>query len=155
MLDGEVTSHFILEGDSVEVQTVGHPYVDGVSVKVRSSLLLQGRLKVRVRFPYPTGEFSDDGDNWVEPGAHESHLSANFKWGAIIRHQLDTTIYFVDMQWLKEASIVQKGKHYFLVTPSAGGSGSLRLCSLIMRTHLAVILKGWRRRRRRSGKITG
>jgi len=114
---GEVTSHFVLEGDTIDVWTVGDPARDGVSVKVSSGLLSQGRLKVRVRLPYPTGGFADDGDNWAQAGAHESRIVARGDLGAVIRHDLDTKSYFLNMKWGGGGSIEERGRHYFLVSP--------------------------------------
>ena len=117
---GEVTSRFVLEGDTVDVRTVGDPVRDGVSVRVRSSLLSKGRLKIRVRLPYPTGGFADDGDNWGNEGGHESKIVTMGSMGAVIRHDLDTTSYFLNMKWSGGGSIIEKEKHYFLVSPEKG-----------------------------------
>jgi len=117
---GEVRSRFVLEGDTVDVRTVGDPVRDGVSVKVRSSLLSKGRLKIRVRLPYPTGGFADDGDNWGNAEAHQSKIVTMGSVGAVVRHDLDTTSYFLNMKWTSGGNIVEKGKHYFLVGPGGG-----------------------------------
>ena len=117
---GEVKSHFVLEGQAVDVWTVGDPARDGVSVKVRSSLLSEGRLKVRVRLPYPTGGFADNGDNWGHAEAHRSMIVVSDRSGAVVRHDLDTTSYFLNMAWSSKGKIEQRNRHYFLVRPGSG-----------------------------------
>src|SRR5690606_25349007 len=63
---GEINSHFKVEGIDVLVQTVAHQDQDLVSVKVESDLINEGRLKIRLRYPYPTAEFLDEGTYWEE-----------------------------------------------------------------------------------------
>jgi len=117
---GEIKSHFMLEGIPVDVSTVAHPEQDGVAVKVSSALLRQGRLKVRIRFPYPTGAFADDGDNWSHREAHRSVVVSSDEMGALLRHDLDTTHYFLGLRFGVAAGIQEREPHYFVVSPAAG-----------------------------------
>src|SRR5690606_39026863 len=50
---GEISSQFVVEGQPVEVITLGHQQADAIAVKVHSPLIEAGRLKVRLRYPYP------------------------------------------------------------------------------------------------------
>ena len=61
---GEISSRFTVEGDTVKVITVGDQLEDGVAFSITSSLLQQGRLKIRLRVPEPTGQWKDVGVNW-------------------------------------------------------------------------------------------
>ncbi|WP_343303857.1 hypothetical protein AAHN97_20025 [Chitinophaga niabensis] len=61
---GEISSRFTVEGDTVKVITVGDQLEDGVAFSITSSLLQQGRLKIRLRVPEPTGQWKDMGVNW-------------------------------------------------------------------------------------------
>src|SRR4051812_1539836 len=54
---GGIRSTFSFDGELVSVQTYCHQKQDLVAVKVESTLLSEGRLKVRLRFPYPTNQF--------------------------------------------------------------------------------------------------
>ena len=53
---GQVVSHFILEGTAIDVITFSHQQQDAISVQVKSDLIKEKRLKIFLRFPYPTGE---------------------------------------------------------------------------------------------------
>ncbi|MBS1663030.1 MAG: hypothetical protein JST68_18445, partial [Bacteroidetes bacterium] len=117
---GEVKSRFTLEGVAVDVSTVGDPERDGVAVKVRSELVKEGRLKVRVRFPYPTGGFTDEGVNWGSAGAHHSVVVRADGGNVLLEHQLDTTRYFLGMKWSGGVKVEEKEKHYFLMAPDGG-----------------------------------
>jgi hypothetical protein len=114
---GEITSAFTLEGIPVYVSTLVHPRQDLIAVSVRSGLISQGRLRVRLRLPYPTGNWDDAGDNWTHEDRHVSKMVWDDSTGVIIEHTLDSTRYFVSMEWRGAASCQQKSPHYFSVTP--------------------------------------
>lgn len=115
---GEIKSHFAVEGIPVDVNTYGHGKFDLISVKVKSPLLKEGRIRVSIRFPYPTGEWTDAGANWVKDQKHQSRILNVSKKFALISHVLDSTDYSVALNW-SGASIKQSKPHYFIVTPSA------------------------------------
>lgn len=108
--NGEIRSAFTVEGVPVQVRTVVHPRKDVIAVKVISPLVKQGRLKIRIRLPYPTGGFADAGTNYQHP---DRHLSSVIKPGLII-HLLDTTRYYLNYS---PASIANPHPHEFLLTP--------------------------------------
>ncbi|HMH21884.1 MAG TPA: hypothetical protein VK563_08910 [Puia sp.] len=118
MWAGEISSHFLLEGVAVDVSSFVHPRQDLVSISIHSALLEQGRLRLRLRFPYPTGAFADAGDNWQQAGLHRSVILRNNNTGALLEHVLDTTHYFVTLKWSGGGNIRQKQPHYFLLSPS-------------------------------------
>jgi hypothetical protein len=122
---GEIRSHFTLEGVPVGISTVAHPDEDAVAFNIQSPLIAAGRLQVRVRLPYPTGAFGDNGDNWEDSDRHRSVLVQSSPEGAVLRHDLDTTHYFVALRWSGSASIRERQSHYFIIRPSAGDSFSL------------------------------
>ena len=49
---------------------------------------------------------------------HTSFVNSQTKLGASIFHQLDTTAYYVNLKWNNAASIQERSKHYFIVSPS-------------------------------------
>ena len=125
MWTGELKSRFMVEGEGVAVSTFVHQQKDEVAVSVHSRLLAQGRLFVRLRFPYPSNLFADVGDNWNDAGKHKSIVrSANTS--ALLTHTLDTTTYFVRLNWSGPATIQQKEPHYFLLKPT--GSQFIMTC---------------------------
>ncbi|MGN6180465.1 MAG: hypothetical protein ACTHNW_14860 [Mucilaginibacter sp.] len=117
---GEISSHFTIDGEAVDVKTDVHQGMDMVAVDVRSALLKKGRLKVIFRFPYPTNEFADYGDNWKNPEKHSSGIVKATNSSALIYHRLDTTRYFVKFGWKGTASFRNTAVHQFLLTPGSG-----------------------------------
>jgi hypothetical protein len=123
---GEIRSHFTINTVQVDVSTYAHATKDAISLKVKSSLITEGKLKIYLRFPYPTGQWTDEGANYQSDELHHSVLIPAKRQGAVISHQLDTTKYFVHLWWSARAEIAQEQPHYFLVTP-ASSSDSFEL----------------------------
>ena len=71
--NGTLNSHFKLEGQTVDVQTVCNPNVDGVAVHVESPLVGLGRIAVQIHLPYPSA--GKDGSDWTKPEALTSKLT--------------------------------------------------------------------------------
>jgi hypothetical protein len=117
---GEIKSHFTLEGVPVDVITVCHNVQDAIAARVQSPLIAQGRLNVKLVFPYPTGAWADEGTNYQYADRHRSSVMLRREAGAVLVHQLDTTTYYVAMKWSGNASIDQKATHQFLITPAKG-----------------------------------
>ncbi|WPQ65006.1 hypothetical protein SIO70_09090 [Chitinophaga sancti] len=108
--NGEVRSAFTVEGVPVKVRTVVHPQKDLLSIKIISPLVKQGRLKIRIRLPYPTGEFADAGTDYQHPDRHQSSV---IKPGLII-HELDSTHYYLNYSPINTSS---PHLHEYLLTP--------------------------------------
>jgi len=114
---GEIHSQFSIDGIVTNVITCIAPNEDAIAVKVSSSLLQKARLRIFVRFSYPTGEWADVGNNFTDEKNDNTRLLKK-NAGASIQRQLDSTQYWVDVGWKGNADIIQSGKNYFLVTPS-------------------------------------
>jgi hypothetical protein len=115
---GEVKSHFTLEGIAVDVSTVCHGTEDVVAASIRSLLIREGRLKVQIRFPYPTGQWTDAGAKWSEENKHHSAVLLSHSNGAVLLHKLDTTKYYVGFDWSGEATVKERKLHQFEIMPS-------------------------------------
>jgi len=121
MWTGEVHSQFTVEDIPVEVTTYCHQQQDAIAVKIISPLIREDRLVIRIRFPYPTGNWADMGDDWNNPGKQESNFTSSDK-GATIHRKIDTTNYTVALAWQGNAHISEKQKHYFIVAPAVSDS---------------------------------
>jgi hypothetical protein len=114
---GEIRSSFTFEGVPVAVTTVAHQDQDIVASKVKSELIKLGRLKIRLRFPYPTGDWADVGNHYDSPAQHVTTVASSSKNGAVLKNQLDSVAYFASFSWASEAKMVEKSKHYFTIVP--------------------------------------
>lgn len=118
MYTGIIRSEYEVNGEKVVVETLGEPTEDGVYAHIKSNLIKQGKLKVKLRFPYPTGAWKDVGDFYGNDDQHQSTIVNQTKSFASINHQLQGTSYFADLNWDGNASIAEKQKHYFLISPN-------------------------------------
>ena len=75
----------------MDVLTVGHQQQDAVAAKVTSELLKTGRLKVALRFPFPTAGWADMATDYSHNEAHQSAIAEQKTGRALLSHQLDTT----------------------------------------------------------------
>lgn len=119
MWTGIITSNFAVEGVPVKVTTAVHQQHDAVSFRIESPLLFNNRIAVRVRFPYPNAQFKDGGDNFTSDERHRSILSSSTE-SATIKRTLDTTNYYVDVNWISSATMKRAGAHYFQLQPVSG-----------------------------------
>jgi hypothetical protein len=115
---GEIKSHFIFDGEAVDVQTFCHQQNDIIAVKVKSDLLKTGQLKIRLRLPYPTDRFVDAGNNWKNPEKHISKITASSQNQATVKHTLDQDQYFVHLSWNNSGKLQKTEPHYFVLEPS-------------------------------------
>ena len=115
---GEIQSHFTVEGTAVDVVTVGHQAQDAMDVRVESELLKTGRLKVAVRFPFPTADWADMGTDYSHPENHQSAVVEQEPGRALLTHQLDTTKYFVAVEFASTTKLAPTRPHELVLTPS-------------------------------------
>lgn len=118
---GTITSKFTVDDVPVSVTTVCHQQQDALGFHITSALLAEKRLRVRVRFPYPNGQFKDVGDNWIGDGRQSAVFTATAD-GGYIKRTLDTTVYYTSLQWPAGTSISEKSAGYFVITPSSNTS---------------------------------
>lgn len=113
MWKGEITSHFMLNGNAFDVQTVCHPNQDMISACVTS----RAHAGVNLRFPYPTGGHADDACNWNANDKHSTTIIRQDAQSALLKRVLDETTYYVTLRWEGKARLAEKSKNYFVLTP--------------------------------------
>ena len=113
MWKGEITSHFTLNGNVFDVQTVCHPDQDMISASVTS----RAHAGVNLRFPYPTGAHADDACNWDANDKHSTTIVRQDAQSALLKRVLDETTYYVTLRWEGKANLAEKSKNYFVLTP--------------------------------------
>jgi hypothetical protein len=113
-----VESHFILEGESVTVTTVGDPAKDIIAFKIKSPLIAEGRLGILIEFPYPDADEFSTGGDYTKPGLHTTLFQPVTSNTISFYRRLDNTNYHVLTQWSGSGTIVKKEPHQFLLKPS-------------------------------------
>jgi hypothetical protein len=114
---GEIRSHFELDGQPVDVLTIGHQNQDQLAIRVKSPLLKTGRLTVTFRFPYASGDWENSTD-WKSTQRHVSRLKPLTSKSAVIERTLDTTHYSASIGWSSSASLIQEEAHAFVLKPT-------------------------------------
>ena len=116
--NGILTSRFSLEGQAVEVVTICHPALDAVAVRVRSALLREGRIAVRLAFPYGTGDAT--AADWTHPEAHQTVVRREGPRSAQISRRLDGDRYSVLVAWAPSGTLIERGRHQYVAAPDPG-----------------------------------
>ena len=111
--DGEIESTFQADGETVEVTTGVHPAKDALYARIKSRLLKDQRVTVTLRFSYPTGKHADDANDWTKPERHQSTIIAQDEHFALIERTLDSTRYYVLLQWEGHATFQACDRHDF------------------------------------------
>ncbi len=113
--EGIIRSRFDFEGETVEVETVCHPKLDAVAMRVKSPLVRAGLLQLQVRFPYGTG--STMTADWTQPDAHQTTFEEKGSNGGVFRRKLDSDQYSATATWSSGAKLQEVSKHRFVLTP--------------------------------------
>lgn len=120
MWEGKISSSFILDGDSASVQVVSDPEKDMIAASLKSALIDKGSMKVKLRFPYPSGKHADDASDWTVPEKHKTEIVSQDENSAVLKRTLDETTYYVNLRWVGKASIAEKEAHYIVLSPEGG-----------------------------------
>lgn len=115
--DGIINSRFAVGADSASVRTAVHPDKDQLAVVLQSPLIDKGTMKVNLKFPYPTGNHADDATDWNSPQKHKTEIISQDDHAFVLKRTLDTTVYYVAVQYEGKATLSEKEAHYFVLNP--------------------------------------
>ncbi|WP_125185400.1 hypothetical protein [Botryobacter ruber] len=127
---GLLISQYNIDGQPVTVETVSHPELSLVAVKIKSPLLRSGKLKAAFRFPYA---YDLDIKNkppfdWSKPERHQTTIVSQSKNEVQLKRALDDSLYYVRVQWQGAGKWVQQRPHRFLLD-SKGADSLVFVCS--------------------------
>ena len=159
LYDGIIESQCMADGTAVNVTTAATQDRDAIIYRIKTSLLKDGRARIAIRFPYPTGKHADDAADWTKPERHTSRIVETSDHAAVIEHVLDSTHYFLTLSWQGNATLTECGRHYFeLSTPDEViafkahysafpvGSGSTTATeAFVFDQELKAVIKAWNR----------
>lgn len=111
---GVINSRFTLNGVPFSVQTSCHPASDMIAARIES----KAHIGINFRFPYPTGGHADDACNWEANDKHSTTIVSQDGQSAVLKRQLDATTYYVTIRWEGKATLAEKSKNYFVLTPA-------------------------------------
>jgi hypothetical protein len=143
---GVLHSRFRVEGAPVEVETLCHPRLDLVAVRVVSPLVSLGRLAVRLGFPY--GSAGPTAADWTKPEAHSTTLVSEAGREARLRRRLDADRYEARLAWAPAGRLVREEKHVFAVEPERDGGDTLEVAIAFAPGRVARALPSFEEARR-------
>jgi hypothetical protein len=117
--EGIIKSHFKIDGCPVFVTTACHPDIDQIAVRITTKLLKTRRIGIRINFPYPALAWGKNSNCWDCPEKHDSKILTQNSQSVTIECTLDSTQYFVTVQWNGAARFEQIDRHSFLLTIAA------------------------------------
>lgn len=112
MWNGKISSKFEVNNTTYQVETSAHPNKDMIAVRVQTKGV---KPAIKFRFPYPTGNHTDDASDWNAIDKHSSTIIQQTENSALIKRQLDTTVYYVNVEWENKAKLTEKYKNYFVL----------------------------------------
>jgi len=118
---GIIKSSFTVEDVPVNITTICHQQKDILGFRIESPLITANRITIRIRFPYPNGQWKDVGNNWNDKN-DKSFLEKCYG-GYIFHRRVDTTAYNVSLAWRTPALISKSNNNYFLFEPVSNSNG--------------------------------
>lgn len=112
---GIITSSFRFEGKQAIVKTAAHPRLDILAVSIESDFDYEGRVALRVAFPY--GSPAMQAADWGKLERHQTEITGKSSNRADIRRRLDDDEYNVAVAWDTRAEFSNEKAHTFLLTP--------------------------------------
>jgi hypothetical protein len=103
----------------VHTQSYCHPEMDMMASSIESSMFLSGDLRLRLSFPYPSGNHSDDACDWSSPGKHSTKVLAQKPGAVLLERRLDNDSYYVLLCWKEQAEFISgPAAHHFYLQPA-------------------------------------
>ena len=110
---GLISSRFVVNGQPALVETVSHPHIDALAVRITSPLMESGQLGIRLRFPYASDDWMRAAD-WNQPDRHTTKVS-HTQHEILFSRQLDrTTKYRTHVAASSHATFTTLGPHEFV-----------------------------------------
>jgi hypothetical protein len=122
---GIIRSTYTIAGQPVAVETVAHPALSQVAVKLTSPLIRSGALQVRFRFPsaHQAGVRNKPPLVWDQPGRHRTVIARQGAGFCDLERTLDESRYGATVRWEGPAGFAEAAPHDFRLR--ADGSDTL------------------------------
>jgi hypothetical protein len=114
---GVIASSFRLGGSPVTVRTCCHPSLDVIAVRMESALLAQGRLAVRLAFPYGSQSWSNAAD-WTRPEAHGTDVAISGNRCMVSRSLDGVPAYSATVGLSAGGAVTVTGRHGLVLSSS-------------------------------------
>jgi len=123
---GVITSEFKVEDSPVTVVTACHPHQDLVLVSVESPLIDEGRLQVKIAFPYGSHHMS--GADWQQPDKHKTVVLESDAQSIQFVRTMDDEVYYCAMQFAHKTTVSKLDAHTYAFSPIESGAPLQFVC---------------------------
>ena len=124
---GVISSRYNLRGRAVSVETVCHPALDALAIRVTSPLVAERALCVEIAFPYGHPS-SVSGADWRATDRHKTEFRQRGSHQVSFARRLDQDRYEVALSWEGDGALQQDGPHSYRVLPGGGGDTLALVC---------------------------
>lgn len=118
LYSGVITSRFSALGKPVTVKTACMPCEDAMIYSINSHLFSSGKVSVCLSLPYPSGKHADAATDWGNEDKHASRIIKRTGKSALLEHIIDSTRYYVLIQWEGSAKLVHESTHSYALIPN-------------------------------------
>lgn len=113
---GIIKSYFMLEGEKIAVETAVQPDQDRIAAKIQSENLGKGLAGIEFKFSYGSESWGKESADWAKPEKHSSEIIESLTSSVLIKRTLDSTTYYVRIQWKGSAVLSRTDKHDFYLS---------------------------------------
>ena len=111
---GIMNSSFTVDGYRVETETACHPDMDLLAFRIKSGLFSEGRLGIRIRFPY--GSPGRTAADWNSDYSHYTEIISSGDDYVYLRRTLDNDSYYVKIVFSEGAKAEREGRNSFIIS---------------------------------------
>lgn len=111
LYEGKAISNFYIHEHPCEVHTVSDNEKNRLGFLIKSQELIKEKLKVRLRFGYPSQDIS--GVNWEKESSHSTKIISKKKEKLILKRMVDKMSYFITIK-VKDGVIDQSSLNEFV-----------------------------------------
>ena len=116
---GIIQSSYQIEDQPVQIETICHPEIDMIAVRIKTPLLAMKQLKPRICFPYSYDASVKNKPlfDWSNQDLHETKITKQTENSIRLKRILDDSHYYVEIVWDGINQIKQNGRHEFIFEP--------------------------------------
>jgi hypothetical protein len=134
---GIQTADYSVNGHPVKVQTVVHPGVDEVAVRIESDLVGTDELAVELEFPYPAWTGPSQGSwygNWDQDARHGTQVTRT-AGGADFLRTIDQMRFYASWKWPDASASFESNteNHTFRLHASKGSRSLEFVCAFTLK----------------------
>jgi hypothetical protein len=114
---GRITSSYEIDGVRVNVVVYAHQEQDGIAAKISSPLIREGKLRIKIDFPYGADCHVCAGYDLNSAAKHVTTITSKSERQVTFKRQLDSTSFFVNANWTNGELITSRIPHHYEITP--------------------------------------